>query len=77
MRRLFPVQVGDRVMISPEYWRQSGNGSHFSEPYKSNGQDYIYTVTHIDGNGDGNSPCFIRIDGHGGWDNEHFHFFTF
>ena len=70
--RFFPVKVGDAVMISPEYWSRSGNGTHFAEPYKSNGPDHIYIITRVsDDYFGGNHYASISLDGDGGWDNEY------
>ena len=69
--RYFPVKVGDEVMINPEYWSRSGNGSHFAEPYRSNGPDHIYIVTRVSGDyPGGNHYASISLDSGGGWNNE-------
>lgn len=78
-KEYFPVQVGDQVMINPEYWAK--NQHRFIEPYKSNGVDYIYTVTKVSGYGDPNlhqltinvADKRLTIDLNGyddGWDND-------
>lgn len=72
MQRFFDASVGDQVMICPEYWSRSGNGAHFSEPYKSNGPDHIYTVTKVEGGYFKMSGHLVLfLDGHGGWDNDY------
>lgn len=73
MDKYFPVSVGDRVMINPEYWSSvERSGLKFSEPYRSNGPDHIYTVTHVfECSSDGHYAS-IRLDGKDdGWDNRY------
>lgn len=70
--RYFPVKEGDWVMINPEYWARSGNGTHFAEPYKSNGPDHIYIVTRVSSDyPGGNRYTSICLDGDGGWENNY------
>ena len=61
----FPVEVGDQIMINPEYWTRCSNGQAFVEPYCSNGPNHIYTVVEICGKAFDGVGVRFKVDAEG------------
>lgn len=56
MDRYFHVELGDLVIINPEYWDED-----LIDPYFSNGPDHIYTVTSVKALANG--TALVSLDG--------------
>lgn len=50
----FCVEVGDQVIINPEYWDED-----LIDPYFSNGPDHIYIVTYVKALANGTALVFL------------------
>lgn len=58
-------RVGDRVMITPAYWKQLSKSQHASQDYLDRGGDFIYTVSDVTTpNG---RPCVWLAEADGSW----------
>ena len=55
--------IGDKVMITPEYWEQLSNSKHASPEYLGRGGGFIYTVSTVEGDPEDQSVGLAEGDG--------------